>query len=180
MSKENTSTVGFLTVAESTESGYVGGLLVVNALGRPLEFHATAPIRPSRAHEILFGATLLPFLLGERIAGSLVAHAKHPPRLVLTDRLEVWRGLGDACEALAWLGSRESLLSTQESLLPHALSTDAHPIVLPAARTSSELVKSILAELRIEDLTEPFERIREALEEAQKAARPARRVGDAA
>ena len=180
MSSVNASAVGFLTVAESTETGFVGGLLVVNALGRPLEFHATTPIRPSRAHEILYGNTLLPFLLGERIAGSLVAHAKTALRLVFTDRFEVWQGLGEVSETLALLASHEQFASlplppnSRTSDLPSGLK------VLPATRTISSLVDEVMGTLRIEDLTEPFERIREALEEAQKAARPTRRVGEAA
>src|SRR6266404_1210747 len=50
--------VGFLTVVSSEPHGLVGGYLVLNALGRPLEFHCTAPVKPNRAQEILYGATL--------------------------------------------------------------------------------------------------------------------------
>ncbi len=37
--------LGFLTVLEH-ESGLTGGYLLLNTLGRPLEFHCTAPIKP--------------------------------------------------------------------------------------------------------------------------------------
>ena len=59
--------VGFLTVQEFTDLGLIGGYLILNAVGRPLEFHCTAPVRPNRAQEILYGPTLAPFLYGEQI-----------------------------------------------------------------------------------------------------------------
>ena len=50
--------IGFLTVTRDLEQGLFGGYLLLNALGRPLEFHCTAPVRPNRAQEILYGPTL--------------------------------------------------------------------------------------------------------------------------
>ena len=61
-------TVGFLTVQSFADVGLIGGYLLLNPLGRPLEFHCTAPVRPNRAQEILYGPTLAPYLYGEQIA----------------------------------------------------------------------------------------------------------------
>ena len=58
--------LGFLTVIECARDGFVGGLLILNQLGRPLEFHCSVPVRPNRAQEILYGPTLCGFLCGER------------------------------------------------------------------------------------------------------------------
>ena len=57
--------IGFLTVTEHAEHGLFGGYLILNVSGRPLEFHCTAPLKPSRAQEILYGPTLRPFLFGD-------------------------------------------------------------------------------------------------------------------
>ena len=57
----------------------------MSPLGRPLEFHCTSPVRPSRAQEILYGPTLQPYLLGEQISGALLEAAKLTPWLILTD-----------------------------------------------------------------------------------------------
>ncbi|MCA9043520.1 MAG: hypothetical protein KDA69_04320, partial [Planctomycetaceae bacterium] len=51
--------LGFLQVT-LTPSGYVGGLLVTNRQGRPLEFQCTTPVQPNRTQEILYGPTLKP------------------------------------------------------------------------------------------------------------------------
>ncbi len=77
--------IGFLTVTRDAEQGLFGGYLVLNFLGRPLEFHCTAPVRPNRAQEILYGPTLGPYLYGERIGQALLEKSKAAPQLVLTD-----------------------------------------------------------------------------------------------
>ncbi|NLS95563.1 MAG: hypothetical protein GXX96_25800 [Planctomycetaceae bacterium] len=81
----STSPLGFLTVVEDTNSGLFGGYLVLNRSGRPLEFHCTAPIRPNRAQEILYGPTLKPYLYGEQIGRTLLEKGKQTPAVVLTD-----------------------------------------------------------------------------------------------
>ena len=91
------TTFGYLSVINSAEHGYFGGYLIVGPLGRPLEFHCTAPVRPSRAQQILYGPTLEPFLLGEQIAGAMLDAAKLKPRLILTD-----------CEATLYVRSQIS------------------------------------------------------------------------
>src|SRR5262245_49628291 len=78
-------TFGYLSVVKSAEHGYFGGYLIVCGLGRPLEFHCTAPIRPSRAQQILYGPTLEPYLAGEQICGALLEIAKLKPTVILTD-----------------------------------------------------------------------------------------------
>jgi hypothetical protein len=74
-----------LTILRDDEHGLFGGFLVLNSLGRPLEFHCTAPVRPNRAQEILYGPTLEPYLYGERIGPALLEKAKSQPVVVLTD-----------------------------------------------------------------------------------------------
>ena len=77
--------IGFLTVTRDPEHGLFGGYLVLNSLGRPLEFHCTAPVRANRAQEILYGPTLDPYLFGERIGQTLLNKSKARPKLALTD-----------------------------------------------------------------------------------------------
>ena len=78
--------LGFLTVVEHPQYGLFGGYLVLNTAGRPLEFHCTAPIKPNRAQQILYGPTLESFLYGEQIGQTLINQASIPPMLICTDR----------------------------------------------------------------------------------------------
>lgn len=83
---KSSSGLGFLTVIEDPQHGLFGGYLVLNTSGRPLEFHCTAPIKPNRAQKILYGPTLEPYLFGEQIGQTLLAKAKVEPLVVCTDR----------------------------------------------------------------------------------------------
>jgi len=78
-------TIGFLTVVEHQETGLTGGYLVLNTLGRPVEFHCTAPLKTNRAQEILYGPTLRPFLYGEQIGQTLLEKSNSHPLFVCTD-----------------------------------------------------------------------------------------------
>src|SRR6185503_12431585 len=67
------------------QHGFFGGYLVLNSSGRPLEFHCTAPIKPNRAQEILYGPTLQPYLYGEQIGQTLVRASQLKVPLLVTD-----------------------------------------------------------------------------------------------
>ena len=77
--------LGFLTILEHEGHGFVGGYLILNMVGRPLEFHCTAPLKPNRAQQILFGPTLESYLYGEQIGQTLLAKCSLELLAVCTD-----------------------------------------------------------------------------------------------
>src|SRR5450755_4335222 len=77
--------LGFFTVLEHEQQGLVGGYLILNTAGRPLEFHCTAPVKPNRAQQILFGPTLQSYLYGEQIGQTLLGKGAIEPLAVCTD-----------------------------------------------------------------------------------------------
>jgi hypothetical protein len=77
--------LGFLTVTDQPRLGLIGGYLILNQAGRPLEFHCTTPLKPNRTQEILYGSTLEPFLYGEQIAKTLLTRSKSPVSYILTN-----------------------------------------------------------------------------------------------
>ena len=81
--------LGFLTAVEDAERGYVGGLLITNRFGRPLEFQCTAPVKPNRTQQILYGPTLKPYVLGELIGRTLLEKVGVKPHLVLVESLDL-------------------------------------------------------------------------------------------
>jgi hypothetical protein len=182
--------LGFLTVVEHAELGLLGGYLLLNAAGRPLEFHCTAPVKPNRAQEILFGPTLRPFLYGEQIGQTLLARSKLTPILVCTDS-EAMLAVRDHTHipvALVTQGGRESL-EEKDSLVDAnpTPAKDSRPLhdcpfrlgpndlILPAPYAADEhtIRQHWPAQADYLDLAEPFTRIREAIDEAQKTARAA-------
>ena len=164
-----TAAIGFLTVVENAELGLLGGYLLLNAAARPLEFHCTAPVKPSRTQEILYGPTLRPYLCGEQIGQTLMARSKLTPVVVCTDSQPV-------------LAAREGtqlpmvLVSNDISSTVSGGFSLAKNVVTPAPgfegdeRAIREAWPALADHV---DLLEPFARIREALEEAQKVARQA-------
>jgi hypothetical protein len=174
-----------LTIVDAQEQGLFGGYLVLNLVGRPLEFYCTAPVRPNRAQEILYGATLKPFLFGEQIGQTLFKKSKLKPVAVCTDREDAL-AVRDHIATPVMLAAdvRAGDESGQTAGRSHRLD-DAHP-------TPSRLVRFELAAQRVSvrrdfaddqrvieaawdptahdlDLNEPFERIREAIDEARRA-----------
>ncbi len=175
---------GFLTVVEDEQHGFFGGYLVLSELGRPLEFHCSTPVFPSQAQKILYGSTLRSYVLGELIGPVLVEKAQLPVLAVLTDLEEmlslglVWQGV------LAWVDSGANEMIANEVGLgaqsppAEASSPGPGPVLefggyrLAGSSTccwGAEELRGTLATLvSYVDLAEPFERIREAIQEAQR------------
>ena len=185
------TTFGYLAMLEFAEHGYFGGYLIVSLLGRPLEFHCTAPLRPSHAQRILYGPTLEPYLLGEQIAGALLDVAKLTPSLILTNREATLHARPRAGAPMAWLIEKpkqsESLSHPECSSAQGASSAfcrseiDAatshkafqvgpHDLQLPFGYESEQdTVSRLIQELAQQlDVAEPFGRIEEAIREAQR------------
>lgn len=87
--KQDQLRIGFLTAVQLPERGYVAGLLVTNRFGRPLEFQCTTPVKPNRTQELLYGPTLVPFILGELISRTLVEKVGVKPHLIITDLSDI-------------------------------------------------------------------------------------------
>lgn len=81
--------LGFLSVVEAPQGGVVGALLVLNPKGRPLEFHCTSPVQPNRSQAILYGSTLRPFLWGEQIGVTLLNRARGRLSVTFADAPEL-------------------------------------------------------------------------------------------
>ncbi|HIE96047.1 MAG TPA: hypothetical protein EYG03_14145 [Planctomycetes bacterium] len=75
--------LGFMAAVEVEGRGCVGGLLVTNHNGRPLEFQCTTPVKPDRTQEILYGRMLKPWLLGELIGKTLLDRVSIKPELIV-------------------------------------------------------------------------------------------------
>lgn len=166
--------LGFLTVVEAPEWGCTGGLLLLNAAGRPLEFHCTAPLKPTRTQEILYGPTLRPFLYGEQIAPALLARCKRPLVVICTDLQPVLEARPLAPAPLV-LVHAEAVASATEEATPGAFLLGGRKVsIAPGyAADRQAIVAAWPPQADQLDLLEPFARIREALQEAQRAGRAA-------
>jgi hypothetical protein len=181
--------LGFLTVVEHEQHGLFGGYLVLTLGGRPLEFHCTAPVKPNRAQQILFGPTLQSYLYGEQIGQTLINKAAAKPLVVCTD-------LGPALSVrdfislpVAWILPPSSGEDGADSLPERVRFDGPHPelpgmvgmrlgrnrLAVAAGRSDDrqEIAQRLESLAESFDLAEPFARIREAIEEAQRGSRSA-------
>jgi hypothetical protein len=164
--------LGFLLIAREP-TGYVGGYLVTNQWGRPLEFRLSSAVQPNRVQQILYGDTLEPYVCGELIGKALVEKASVPAGLIVTDRAAaldlrlrldapvVWLALSDdaAADGAARAGlCVRSAANGRDAVYCHA----GFPEDAAAVRALLEKVDGML------DPAEPFARIREAMAEARK------------
>jgi hypothetical protein len=146
--------LGFLTVVRES-GGYLGGYLVTNQWGRPLEFRLSTAIQPNHVQRILYADTLEPYICGDLIGKTLVDKTGVPIQLVVTD-----------CPAALDLRHR---LEVPVALLVPAegsrLDLRGHARYPDDARLIEEALDRLRGQL---DLAEPFQRIREAMTEARK------------
>ena len=160
--------LGFLTAVEDTDRGFVGGLLITNRFGRPLEFQCTAPVKPNRTQQILYGPTLKPFVLGELIGRTLIEKVGVKPHFVLVESTELLDLRNVTSTPIACLLEVDSVKSGQPtSTLSNSLSFGRETIVFSSSHKDdrSEIEKLTKLVPADADLREPFERIREALNE---------------
>jgi hypothetical protein len=160
--------LGFLTVVEHEPFGLFGGYLLLTPTGRPVEFHVTAPVKPSRAQELLYGPTLREYVYGEQIGQALVAKASRPAEVILTDQPPVL-AVADFAAAPVSL-----VLASAEASTPGlaVFAAGVSRLGVERHRTGEDEVRRRLAGCSGQfDFLEPFGRIRGAIEEAQRSGR---------
>jgi hypothetical protein len=153
--------LGFLTVLQET-NGYVGGYLVTNVWGRPLEFRLSTAVQPNRVQQILYGGTLQAYVCAEVIGRALVDKTATPVQVILTDRESVLELRASLTTPVAWsrpIASPPGPTTQVESPLI------CHRLFPEDRQTVQKILDRIQAPV---DLAEPFVRIRDAIAEARK------------
>jgi hypothetical protein len=162
--------LGFITVL-SEEGSYLGGYLIANVWGRPLEFRLTTTVKLNRIQHILYGATLKSHVFADVIGKALVAKASQSPTVLITD-----------CEALldlrlefetpvAWLAEANDVLAGSLQAGGAGVMKTPSGLILchPRFTKDAQPIRDALgAAQTLTDLSEPFTRVREALAEARK------------
>jgi hypothetical protein len=161
-----TTNLGFLTVLHEP-SGYLGGYLVTNLWGRPLEFRLSTAVQPNRVQQILYAGTLQSYICGDLIGKTLVEKTTAPVQMIFTDT-EAVLDLRLALDLpVAWVPSPER----GHAAMPEEAARGMRGNVRTHARFPQDEngVREVLERSQgLVDLTEPFTRIREAISEARK------------
>jgi hypothetical protein len=160
--------LGFLTTLEQPADCFIGGLLVTNHLGRPLEFQCTTPVKPNATQKILYGPTLRPFVLTELIGRTLLDRAEVKPDVILVTDSDLL-GLRDLIDRpVACLNAPDDVPgSSGDSEEFEWLALGHRKIRFHDAHSDDKSVlmkRSHLLPAKA-DWAEPFERVRDALRE---------------
>lgn len=159
-------TLGFLAVLQEP-TGWLGGYLVTNGWGRPLEFRLTTAVQPNRVQTALYGPTLTEYLHADVIGKTLIEKTGTKPDLIVTDSPPAL-ALRSRIEVPVISVVLPSGTLSETASLTHSRS--AAPVYLPLRFESDRAAISRLLD-RVDpavDLAEPFARIREAVGEARK------------
>jgi hypothetical protein len=147
-----TTNLGFLSILRDG-SGYLGGYLVTNPWGRPLEFRLSSAVQPNRVQQILYGQSLEPYICADLLGKTLVDKTATAAQVVLTDHPA-------AVDLRLRLDIPVGYVHPSDRASP--LSAHAHfPNDLP-------ILRDLVSRLGNFDFAEPFVRIREAALEARK------------
>lgn len=164
--------LGFLTVFQDG-TGYLGGYLVTNSWGRPLEFRLSTSVQPNRVQSILYGSTLQEYLCADLIGKTLIDKTATPIDLLFTDstnvlpirtRLDipVVAVVAQDDPALPFLpAERIERLPTERTTTPLLFD--------PRQEGDRARIAALLEKIDPAlDVSEPFQRIREAMGEARR------------
>ncbi len=164
--------LGFLAVLEDP-TGYLGGYLVTNAWGRPLEFRVSNPLQPSKLQQILYGDTLRPYIFADLIGKALVDKTASHVQIIVTDCRPVLDLRRLIETPIVWLA-----ISSELGSGPVDPGVKEGPVMsLPAGKlychpefpADKQAAYKLLERLPdCFELAEPFVRIREAIGEARK------------
>ena len=154
----------YLTVVQEP-TGWLGGYLVTNAWGRPLEFRLTTAVQPNKVQQILYGPTLTEYLHADLIGKTLIEKTSTPPGLLMTDSipaLALRHHFNVPVLALPGMGYEPT---SDYRLLHHDRCSRAMLTTHQIATQLHDYLERIDPAV---DLAEPFARIREAVAEARK------------
>jgi len=168
--QKSTTGLAFLRVLELDGGGYVGGMLVTNQLGRPLEFQCTTPIKPNRTQVILYGPTLAPFIYSELIGKTLFARLDIKPQLIVIDQeplLDLRLHIPAPVAQLLDERAIRSVLADETRLQCGSQHLRFHADFPQDRDDAAERLAALPSDA---DLREPLERVSEALTETLRSA----------
>jgi hypothetical protein len=164
---------GFLVVQADEGGTYVGGLMVTDTSGLPVDFRFTDPVTPTRLQRALYGGVLDRYLRAEVVLRTLIGALDQPPTLLVVDDASLLDEPVDLCP-LAFVGpsQSESLghVGTRSGQAPRTFLLQASDsggplrVTLPTeSEDEAMVVDTLLALGERMDVLEPMERVREAL-----------------
>ncbi|MEJ5256665.1 MAG: hypothetical protein WHS64_00265 [Fervidobacterium sp.] len=153
--------IGYLSV-KSIDGKYLGGILIVNDYGIPVEFKYSEPIVPTRLQQIIYGNSLEYYLNTEIISKGLIQKLENRPELLLVEDPML---LFDKNIVMVTLLPQMVNEKTEGNEAVVNVNNKSIRITFPEnIKVENTLVQKVVELSQKFDIFEPFDRIEKALE----------------
>lgn len=166
--------IAYLDVLRLDPAGYLGGILVVDEFGLPLEFRHTVAMRPTRLQATLYGDALDRYLRAAVITTRLLDDLERSPSVVLVtdpqlaiggDELPVAHMEASGLEPSGPVGTFREVDGASAGFTLQLRPNDppVRFITRAAPATYQSMTEAILSAAETMDVSEPPVRVRAAL-----------------
>jgi hypothetical protein len=152
--------IGYLSVM-NIDGKHLGGVLVINDLGIPVEFKYSEPVTPTKLQEIIYGNSLEYYLHAEIIAKGLVQRLENKPEVILVQDPTL---LFDKNAVMVTLLPQPVSEKKEGNEAVVNFNNKSIRITFPEnAKVDENVVQKILDYASKIDILEPFDRVEKAL-----------------
>jgi len=151
--------IGYLSV-DSINGKHVGGIIIVDDAGIPLEFKYTDPIVPTQLQRIIYGRSLERYLNIEIIAKTLISKLENKPSVIFTDKMELIEA-GDNVFFISKTAEGEAKPEEGEYIIE---GLGAIYRLVGSSQISEDALEKLKEASQKISLIEPFQRLHKALE----------------
>lgn len=169
--------IGYIDILGDPRAGYIGGVLITDRVGVPVEFRHTELVNPGRVQKVLYGKSMERFLKCESLAKCLLTDLENKPDLLVVPDGEYYLltrtfnfpfvQLSKAAKEPLQKHGETVDVSESEALIQ--IATVREPLRIKVDRKNAPAMaglKTVLADLgRTMDLLEPATRVQAALKE---------------
>lgn len=183
--------IGYLMVSSPVPNVFIGGLMVTDGRGLPIEFRYTEPIQPTKIQQVLYGQVLSAYIKREVVLETLLKNteAKFKCLLVEDEQMldypakgyNIVRIAATKSAPLGPVGKTQDMAPGEILLQVNAEGSPirvylgkaksggpeeggVNPASQPAGEGSGEITNLLLEAGKAMDVTEPLRRIEKALE----------------
>ena len=93
---------GYVVCLTMADGAFVGGALVTDAAGLPVEFRHTEPVVPSRIQRVLYGRVLEAYMHNDVVVGLLLASLTSIPQMFIVAEVNYLDGAGAFGQPAVW------------------------------------------------------------------------------
>jgi hypothetical protein len=179
--------IGYLMVSSPVPNVFIGGLMVTDGRGLPVEFRYTEPIQPTKIQQVLYGQVLSAYIKREVVLETLLKNTESKFKCLLVEDEQMLDYPAKGCNIVRIAATKSAPLGTvgkTQEMAPGEILLQVNPegspirVYLGKAKPSGgeeavpagggdnagDLTGLLLEAGKAMDVTEPLRRIEKALE----------------